>query len=176
MSGTARRLGHCTALRLGREHTGRVGRTKGRPKLTGSTVDAHAHTRRRGFMHLNRCTYIHKQTDRHLPSSQHLIWVIAISGKNTALGHTSPPALPPFYSPHLPCSLLPSGLPRHHSSPLSFLRQHYTSRRFQPVFNLDNFPNLLFQPSLRPLCASFPPRTLGCVTLVSCLADKVTVS
>lgn len=110
MSGTVRCLGHCTALRLGGEHTGRVGRTKGRPKLTGSMVDAH--TRRRGFMHLNRCTYIHKQTDRHLPSSQHLIWVIAISGKNTALGHTSPPALPPFYSP--PASPAPT-------FPLAFL-------------------------------------------------------
>lgn len=78
---------------------------------------------------------------------------MAISGKNTALGHTLPAALPPFYS--LPVSPAPSfPLASLVTTPLSFLRQHYTSYWFQPVLNLD-------QPSFCPLCVSFPPRTLG---------------
>lgn len=46
-----------------------------------------------------RCGCAHMQTDIHLPSSKHLIWVIAISGKNTASGQTLPPALPSAYAP-----------------------------------------------------------------------------
>ncbi len=153
-------LGHCTTLRRSGEHTGGGDRPRAGPKLTGSMVwtrvhtHTHTHTHRHGRMHLNRYTYIHKQTDTHLPPSQHLIWVMAISGKNTALGHTSPPALPPFCSP--PASPAPSFPLAFVTTPLlslSLLRQHYTSHQFRPVFNLDNFPEL---PTLfSSLCASF---------------------
>ena len=131
----------------------------------------HIHTQT--YTQTDARTHTSRWTDTHLPSSKHLIWVIAISGKNTALGHISPPALPPSYSP--PASSAPSfPMAFFVTTPLSFLRQHCTSHWLYLVFNLDNFLNLLTL--FHPLCVFFPPRTLGCVTPESCIPDKVTVS
>lgn len=147
-------LHHTAALRrTSRE----VGQAKVRTKLTGSTADALKQ------MHI---LDVHKQMDRHTPSSQPAPHQ-AISGKNTALGHTLPPALPLS----LPRSLLPHGLPRHCSSPLYFLCQHVVFNWFSIYIVLRTF-----QPFLSPLCDYFTPHTLGCVTLESRLSEKVTVS
>lgn len=78
------------------------------PKLTGSEVDTHTHlhlyTRTDAQTQTSGHTHTHGQTPS--PSSRHLIWVPAISGKNAALGHTPPPALR-HCLPLLPLSLRP---------------------------------------------------------------------
>lgn len=117
-----------------------------------------------------RCGCAHMQTDVHLPSSKHLIWVIAISGKNTASGQTLPPALPSAYAP--------SASPAHPlafllTAPLLFSFPHLYISSSQTAF-LANF--LTFQPSFHLLFVSFHPCTCGHVTTEACSADKLTVS
>lgn len=150
----------------------KVGQTKGRPEVTGSTLETSTHRCVCVPIHLNRCTHIHEQTDRCTPSSQaasHLgdSYFRKERSIRTQFACSSPPCLL--------CYLLPLAFLVTTTLFFSFLRQHNTSHRFHPRFNLGNSPNL--STLFHPLCVFlFPPCTLSCVTPESRLADKVTVS
>lgn len=110
------------------------------------------------------CTYANR-----LPSSKHLIWVIAISGKNsigtnTACSSAYAPSAPPAHP--FPLAFLLT-------APLLLPLPHLYISSSQTAF-LANF--LTFQPSFHPLFVSFHPCTCGHVTTEACSADKVTVS